>query len=72
MLTAMSPQEMALIAADDAGRALVAERMKALAARWDEVRDARDKDSLGKDLDSAADDDELFSLLDQRFGLADD
>ena len=71
MLTAMSPEEMALIAADDAGKALVAERMKALVARWDEVRNARDKDSLGTDLDSAADDDELFSLLDQRFGLAD-
>jgi hypothetical protein len=69
LLNSMSQEEMARIAPEDADRKIVTRRMKALLAKWDEARDSRPENSIGNDLESADNDDELFSLLEQRFGL---
>jgi short-subunit dehydrogenase/acyl carrier protein len=71
MLDSLS-QAITAMAPDDSGRQSAAGRMRELWSRWEEtIAPARaETESIEQALHSTDDDDELFAVLDQRFGLS--
>ncbi|MFJ4851074.1 type I polyketide synthase, partial [Streptomyces sp. NPDC088733] len=66
--SALTPEELSEAAADDAAHARVAVRLQALLAQWNEARGTAGES--GADEIEEASDDELFALIDKKFGKA--
>ncbi|WUV20809.1 SDR family NAD(P)-dependent oxidoreductase [Streptomyces sp. NBC_01485] len=66
-LTSVTPTALNTIAPDDAARTRIARRLKDLVSRWNEATGAPTTTDLAEQLDDASDDD-LFDLIDKKFG----
>ncbi|MFD3874633.1 type I polyketide synthase [Streptomyces sp. NPDC058623] len=64
--SSLDPTELAATAGDDAAHARVAVRLQTLLAQWNEARGAGDEAGAGEIEDAS--DDELFALIDKKFG----
>ncbi|MER5932832.1 SDR family NAD(P)-dependent oxidoreductase [Streptomyces sp. NPDC002054] len=64
--SALDPAELAAAAGDDAAHARVAVRLQALLAQWNEARRPDGETAAGEIEDAS--DDELFALIDKKFG----
>ncbi|MFE2272682.1 SDR family NAD(P)-dependent oxidoreductase, partial [Streptomyces lavendulae] len=64
--SSLDPAELAVAAGDDAAHARVAVRLQTLLAQWNDARTAADGTAAGEIEDAS--DDELFALIDKKFG----
>ncbi|SNT57299.1 type I polyketide synthase, partial [Actinacidiphila glaucinigra] len=66
--SSLTPEELSEAAADDAAHARVAVRLQALLAQWNDARGTAGETGAGE-IEEASDD-ELFALIDKKFGKA--
>jgi hypothetical protein len=66
-LAALGPDELADLAPDEQARGRIGTRLKELGTAWQQV--AAVPDALGDELDDATDD-EIFALIDKKFGTS--
>ncbi|GGZ65418.1 hypothetical protein GCM10010387_67880 [Streptomyces inusitatus] len=64
--SSLAPEELSATVGDEAAHARVAVRLQALLSQWNDAR-AADGDGGAKEIEDASDD-ELFALIDQKFG----
>jgi len=69
-LSSLAPEELAVVAADEAAHANITVRLQTLLAKWHDVRRTADDDGADAEADAFEEvsDDELFDFIDKRFG----